>query len=590
MPAAVLEHGTQPMDYPAASPLTVEAWEAGLASHPDQLFAGFVLRAIRHGVRVGFERGSVQLKPRNHNMLSCMEHPEVVDRYIEEEVAKGRLRVVGPCELALHLGIQCSPFGVIPKKSRPNAWRLIVDLSSPEGHSVNDGISKELASVSYMSVDDVIACILNLGRGTLMAKRDIKQAYRNIPVHPQDQFLLGMKWRDTVFVDTRLPFGLRSAPLLFTVIADALQWMLQEKGAKRVFHYVDDFILLGRPGSKECAQAAAIMDQICEQVGLPIEPEKNEGPSQTITFLGVELDSSAMVARLPHPKLGKLKSLLASWRGKKVGSKIDLLSLIGVLSHACKVVRAGRTFLRRLIDLSTCPVKLDSSIRLNLSARSDIEWWFRFGEEWNGRAMLSVVRKAKPDDVLTSDASGSWGCGAFVGPKWFQVKWSGPITGCHITVKELAPIVIAAAVWGPDWRGSTIRVMCDNEAVVAIINQGTCRDQEAMHLMRCLAFIAAMFQVDFYAQHIKGVANSIADALSRDHMSLFRSQHPQACEDPTPISQSLRELLLEKKPDWSSRSWTQLWSDTFGRDWQSLPNEPTSQPPDDMSSFVGAAA
>ena len=268
----------QPNEYPATSPLLVPAWEAGLASHPDQLFAGFVLRAIRHGVRVGFERGSVQLKARNHNMLSCVEHPEVVDRYIEEEVAMGRLRVVGSSVLAQHLGIQCSPFGVIPKKNRPNAWRLIVDLSSPEGHSVNDGISKDLASVSYVSVDDVIACILSLGRGTLMAKRDIKQAYRNIPVHPHDQFLLGMMWRDTVFVDTRLPFGLRSAPLLFTVIADALLWMLQEKGVKWVFHYVDDFILLGRPDSGECAQVAAIMDQTCEHVGLPIEPDKSQAP------------------------------------------------------------------------------------------------------------------------------------------------------------------------------------------------------------------------------------------------------------------------------------------------------------------------
>ena len=150
-----------------------------------------------------------------------------------------------------------------------------------------------------------------------MAKRDIKQAHRNIPVHPYDQFLLGMRWRDTVFVNTRLPFGLRSAPLLFTVIADALLWMLQEKGIKWAFHYVDDFILLGRPESGECAQVAAIMDQTCEQVGLPIEPDKSEGPSSKITFLGVGLDLSAMVARLPQPKLEQLKSLIASWQGKK---------------------------------------------------------------------------------------------------------------------------------------------------------------------------------------------------------------------------------------------------------------------------------
>ncbi len=66
-----------------------------------------------------------------------------------------------------------------------------MDLSSPEGHSVNDGIDRELASLAYMSIDDVVAWVLKLGRGTLIAKRDIKQACRNIQVHPQDRPLLG---------------------------------------------------------------------------------------------------------------------------------------------------------------------------------------------------------------------------------------------------------------------------------------------------------------------------------------------------------------------------------------------------------------
>ena len=77
---------------------------------------------------------------------------------------------------------------------KPNKWRLIVDLSAPEGHSINDGISKELASLSYVSVDDVVACTLKEGKGALLAKMDVKQAYRNIPVHPSDRACLGMSW------------------------------------------------------------------------------------------------------------------------------------------------------------------------------------------------------------------------------------------------------------------------------------------------------------------------------------------------------------------------------------------------------------
>ena len=102
---------------------------------------------------------------------------------------------------------------------------------------MNDGIDKELCSLSYTSIDDVMNCILVLGRGSLMAKMDIKQAYRNIPVHPEDQPLLGVKWTGECLIDKALPFGLRSAPLIFTAVADALQWMMQEKGAVLVYHY-----------------------------------------------------------------------------------------------------------------------------------------------------------------------------------------------------------------------------------------------------------------------------------------------------------------------------------------------------------------
>jgi hypothetical protein len=160
--------------------------------------------------------------------------------------------------------------------------------------------------VAYVLVDDVVACILRLGQGTLMAKRGIKQAYRNIPVHPDDQTLLGMVWKDTLFVDTRLPFGLRSAPLLFTVVADALQWVLMSRGVAFIFHYVDDFIVLGRADSSDCARGVGVMDTTCEELGLPIEPEKNESPSNTIPFLGVKLDSVAMEARLPQQNLDQL--------------------------------------------------------------------------------------------------------------------------------------------------------------------------------------------------------------------------------------------------------------------------------------------
>ena len=106
--------------------------------------------------------------------------------------------------------LQTSRFGVIPKNT-PGKWRLIVNLSAPEGASVNDGINERVSSLSYVTVDDAAREVLRRGARSLLAKVDVESAYRAVSVHPDDRWLLGMQWDGGVFVDTALPFGLRSA-------------------------------------------------------------------------------------------------------------------------------------------------------------------------------------------------------------------------------------------------------------------------------------------------------------------------------------------------------------------------------------------
>ena len=74
---------------------------------------------------------------------------------------------------------------------------------------------------------------------------------------------------------------------------------------------------------------------------------------------------------------------------------------------------------------------------------SDIEWWYCFTEEWNGVSMLKAHSREHPDVVITSDASGKWGCGAFCSQKWFHLQWSTLMNDVHITTKELTPTVLA---------------------------------------------------------------------------------------------------------------------------------------------------
>ena len=121
-------------------------------------------------------------------------------------------------------GTQISPIGAIPKKkNQPGKWRLITDLSFPAGTSVNDAISKELSSLKYTSVDHLSSLILSEGKGAFLVKADIKAAYRMVPVHRDDQSLLGVLWDGRIYIDKMLLFGLHSAPIIFSAVADALQ-------------------------------------------------------------------------------------------------------------------------------------------------------------------------------------------------------------------------------------------------------------------------------------------------------------------------------------------------------------------------------
>ena len=128
------------------------------------------------------------------NMLSAEQNQAVVDQYIQKEVSLGR--VIGPMLREQLPEAQVSRFGVIEKPHQPGKYRLIVDLSHPEGLSVNDGIEAELCSLQYTSVDAAVTRVLAKGQQEVMlSKFDIESAYRMVPVHPEDRHLLGMVWK-----------------------------------------------------------------------------------------------------------------------------------------------------------------------------------------------------------------------------------------------------------------------------------------------------------------------------------------------------------------------------------------------------------
>ena len=544
-------------------------WERNLQSHPDRDFRQYVVEGIRNGFRIGFDY-SCRVQSATGNMQSVRNHPQLIADYLAEECAMGR--ILGPFERddLAPVQVHISRFGLIPKKT-PGEWRLIIDLSSSDGASVNDGVYSRLCSLQYVTVEEALQEIIKLGRGTWMAKVDIRKAYRNVPVHPHDRWLLGMQWGERIYVDGCLPFGLRSAPKIFTAIADAVEWAVREAGVQHVMHYLDDFLLLGSPGSdQECKTAMGYLLAKFAELGLPVAPSKLEGPATCLSFLGIEIDSEKMEVRLPQEKLANLKELVASWLGRRSCSRQELQSLVGSLNYASFIVKPGKTFMRRLFELLSLARRSQHRLRINTACRSDLFWWHSFLAPLNRASFFRVFPSRRSQFEVFTDASGSFGCGAIWVPCWFQVEWTGTHTAHHkqleadsITFKEVLPIVWALAVWGPIWRGGLILVHCDNQGAVAAVNAGYSKSPRIMHVLRCLFFIRARFDLEVFVVHVPGAVNTMADAISRNNLHCLYSQMPSTFHRRTQVPHSLQEVLLNQNLDWTSHTWRELFLTCF---------------------------
>ena len=119
-----------------------------------------------------------------------------------------------------------------------------------------------------------------------------------------------MAWDNFLFIDTTLPFGLRSVPKIFTTMADAAEWIARQQGVTTILHYLDDYLVIGHPDSAEYMASVTLLLSV---FGIPVAADKLEDLCQVISFLGIELDTVQGITRLPYYKLEELQSLITTW-------------------------------------------------------------------------------------------------------------------------------------------------------------------------------------------------------------------------------------------------------------------------------------
>nr|XP_055053787.1 uncharacterized protein LOC129438918 [Misgurnus anguillicaudatus] len=475
------------------------------------------------------------------NLQSALIEPDTVDNLINKEVASGFM--IGPFDTPPFEHFRISPIGVATRKFSGKK-RLIIDLSAPHNSpypSINSLIPLDEFSLHYHDIDQAISLIKNAGRGAWLAKVDITSAFKVMPIHPDWWHLFGVRWHEKYYFAVRLTFGCKSSPKIFDMLSEAICWILSNNYAiPYLIHLLDDFLIISPPDAIPAAHLITVQN-VFSKLGVPIAQEKTSGPDTSIEFLGINLDTIKFQASLPKEKIDRIILVSSTHLDSPNCSKRELLSLLGHLNFAMRIIPQGRPFISHLLSLASSVVRLEDQISLTNQCREELKLWITFLKQWNGLSFFYKTLASLPSDIqLYTDAAPSIGFGGFYQGRLFASTWPPQLLDkTHFSASsalfELYPLVAAAFLWGKEWSTNNIIVYCDNEATVHCINKTHSHAPTMMPLLRRLIWIAACDQFIITAKHVPGSKNQIADSLSRFAFQKFRQLAPEADPNPTPV-------------------------------------------------------
>ena len=332
-------------------------------------------------------------------------------------------------------------------------------------------------------------------------------------------------------LDTHLSFGLRCAPYIFTMISNFIASTMHGLGYMLVVNYIDDFLVYGQTFD-ECQEAQTVLIHLLGQLGFCVSWKKCSSPTQCARYLGINFDSNSMELSLPQDKLLKLYAEMDFFRGRTRATKRQLQRLCGVLAHCSKVVRGGRIFSRRVINLLKSWPDGNPHVRLTDGFRQDLQWWMDFSKIFNGKA--HVIQSSPGPQVFTDSClrgygmviGNDWQAGYFNSleiPEGVQdlcnnhEHWKNiDVPDCSNTnFLELVPIKLALDRYASLWSDEHVVVFTDNTQVLCMINKGISANDDCMSYIREMFWTTALNNIYLTARHIPGHLNFLPDLLSR---------------------------------------------------------------------------
>ena len=346
---------TNPASHQALAPLVlnIPEWTRLLHSARSSLPLGradALLSAITTGVGLPLKPGVLppaSFRPapnlrgarpelRDHDPLVSLKILES----LKTEVELGRM--AGPFFSPPLHNLQISPVGAVPKKDSTKL-RLIEHLSWPrDGSATSVNEMVEEVECVYLRFDSVLRRIGELGRDTLLAKFDIRDAFRLLRIRVEDQFLFKLQFFRFYFYERCMPFGAGPAPGLFEQFATAINVFSTTAGIRDLVHYADDFLLLTDEANAD-REYNMVLD-LFARLGAPLAIEKLAPPAPVVEFLGILIDVPAMRISLPLDKLRRYKSHVDAALCRRRCTEQELESLLGVLRYAARIIQHGRAY------------------------------------------------------------------------------------------------------------------------------------------------------------------------------------------------------------------------------------------------------
>lgn len=350
-------------------------------------------------------------------------------------------------------------------------------------------------------------------KGAFMASLDLQDAFFLIPVAKQYRKYLRFQFKGQLYEFCCVPFGLCTAPYVFTKLLKPVTEYLRSRSLLSVI-YLDDFLLISKSKEK-CSKNVRITIDVLENLGFIVNKEKSTlEPSKQIKFLGFNWNSKKMSLKLTKDK--KEKILLRAQKFDNKSFKIrELAEFVGTLVAACPAVKYGLLYTKNLerrkyLALAENKENYDKRMTLDSSALSDIHWWIK-----NTPSASNSIGIKHFDIEIFSDASLS-GWGVVCNGENVHGWWNTENSKHHINYLELLAAFYGLKCFVKNLRSREILLRIDNTTAIAYINRmGSIQFPKLSNLCKEIWTWCEERHLWIFASYISSSENIDADTESR---------------------------------------------------------------------------